>query len=430
MVTHSEAFEEARRWIAGGVNSPVRAFKAVGGVPVFFATGRGSRVTDIEGDDYVDYVGSWGPHILGHAPVPVVNAITRAAQTGTSFGAPTVSETALARLLCEALPSCERVRLTSSGTEAAMSALRLARGFTGRDLVVKFEGCYHGHADSLLVAAGSGALTLGKPDSAGVPESAAALTLSVPFNDVNALEQAFRQHGERVAATILEPVAGNMGVVLPVRGYLDSVAAITREAGALLVFDEVMTGFRVAWGGAQSLFGVTPDLTVLGKIIGGGMPLAAFGGRADIMALLSPDGPVYQAGTLSGNPVAVSAGLAVLNTLRAAPEIYQRLEVLAARLEYGLRRGAERAGVPAYIARCGSMLTVFFQGGPVRNLQDARRSDTQAFGRFHAAMLKEGVYLPPSQYEAWFISNAHTFADVDHTIAAAQRAFHQVATPK
>lgn len=426
MATNREAFDEARRFIAGGVNSPVRAFKAVGETPLFFASGYGCKITDIEGHEFVDYVGSWGPHILGHASEPVVTAITRAARSSPSFGAPTVTETTLARIICDALPGCERVRLTNSGTEASMSALRLARGVTGRPKIVKFAGCYHGHVDSLLVSAGSGALTFGTPDSAGVTPSVAADTIVLPFNDVDAIERAYAQHGDEIAATILEPIAGNMGVVMPVRGYLESVAAITRESGALFIMDEVMTGFRVAWGGAQKLLNVQPDMTVLGKVIGGGMPLAAFGGRSDIMDQLAPDGPVYQAGTLSGNPVAVAAGLAALTQLRNNPAVYRRLEVLAARLEHGLRVGAERAGVNVYIARCGSMLTVFFQDGPVHNLADAKRSDTSRFARFHELMREQGHYLPPSQFEALFVSNAHTFRDIDSTVLAGERAFAQL----
>ncbi|MCZ7605777.1 MAG: glutamate-1-semialdehyde 2,1-aminomutase [Planctomycetota bacterium] len=426
MASNREAFDEARRYIAGGVNSPVRAFKAVGETPLFFASGYGCKITDIEGREYVDYVGSWGPHILGHAPEAVVTAITRAAKSSTSFGAPTVSETTLARMICEALPGCDRVRLTNSGTEASMSALRLARGATGRPKIVKFAGCYHGHVDSLLVSAGSGALTFGSPDSAGVTASVAADTIVLPFNDVDHVERAYAEWGDQIAATIVEPIAGNMGVVMPVRGYLESVAAITRESGALFIMDEVMTGFRVAWGGAQRLLNIQPDLTVLGKVIGGGMPLAAFGGRADLMDQLAPEGPVYQAGTLSGNPVAVSAGLATLTQLRSHPQIYRRLEVLSARLELGLRKAAERAGVKVYIARCGSMLTVFFQAGPVHDLDGARRSNTGQFSRFHALMREQGHYLPPSQFEAWFVSNAHTFRDIDATISAAEHAFAQL----
>lgn len=427
MATNREAFDEARRYVAGGVNSPVRAFKAVGETPLFFASGYGSKITDIEGHEYVDYVGSWGPHILGHAPEAVITAITRAARASTSFGAPTVTETALARVICEALPGLDRVRLTNSGTEASMSALRLARGATGRPKIVKFAGCYHGHVDSMLVSAGSGALTFGSPDSAGVTPSVAADTIVLPYNDVDHVERAFAQWGDQIAATILEPICGNMGLVMPVRGYLESVAAITRENGALFIIDEVMTGFRVAWGGAQKLLNVQPDLTVLGKVIGGGMPLAAFGGRADIMDQLAPDGPVYQAGTLAGNPVAVSAGLAALNQLRTNPAIYRRLEVLSARLELGLRVAAERAGVEVYIARCGSMLTVFFQAGPVQNLDDARKSNTGMFARFHGLMRSQGHYLPPSQFETWFVSNAHTFRDIDSTVEAAERAFAEMA---
>ena len=427
MASNREAFDDARRYIAGGVNSPVRAFKAVGETPLFFASGYGCKITDIEGNEYVDYVGSWGPHILGHAPEPVITAITRAAKSSTSFGAPTVTETALARIICEALPDCERVRLTNSGTEATMSALRLARGVTGRPKIVKFAGCYHGHVDSLLVSAGSGALTFGSPDSAGVNASVAADTIVLPYNDVDHVERAYAEFGHEIAATIVEPIAGNMGVVMPVRGYLESSAAITRESGALMIIDEVMTGFRVAWGGAQRLLNVQGDLTVLGKVIGGGMPLAAFGGRREIMEQLAPEGPVYQAGTLSGNPVAVAAGLAALTQLRNNPEIYRRLEVLSARLEFGLRSAAERVGLPVYISRCGSMLTVFFQRGPVQDLDGARRSNTGQFARFHALMREQGHYLPPSQFESWFVSNAHTFRDIDSTIAAAERAFAQVA---
>lgn len=427
MASNKEAYAEALRHISGGVNSPVRAFKAVGDTPLFFASGYACKVTDIEGRDYTDYVGSWGPHILGHAPEEIITSVTRAARASTSFGAPTVSETALARKLCDALPSVDRVRLTNSGTEASMSAIRLARGFTKRDVIVKFAGCYHGHVDSLLVSAGSGALTFGNPDSAGVPESVAKDTLVLPYNDVGAVEMAFREHGERIACVILEPVAGNMGCVPPAKGFLESVTAITHENNALVIFDEVMTGFRVAWGGAQVLFDMKPDLTVLGKVIGGGMPLAAFGGRTEIMEHLAPLGPVYQAGTLSGNPVAVSAGLAALTQLQAHPEIYRRLEILAARLESGLREVANQHQQEVYLTRCGSMMTLFFQSGPVRQLSDAQRSDTEKFGRFHRLMRQKGQYIPPSQFECWFISNAHTFKDIDATITAAGECFKELA---
>ncbi|MDC1142626.1 glutamate-1-semialdehyde 2,1-aminomutase [Planctomycetota bacterium] len=430
MATNREAFDEAKRYIAGGVNSPVRAFKAVGDVPPFFASGYRSKITDVEGNEYIDYVGSWGPHILGHAHEDVVAAISRAAASSTSFGAPTVSETALARMICDALPGTDKVRLVNSGTEASMSALRLARGVTRRNMVIKFAGCYHGHVDSLLVNAGSGALTFGNPDSAGVTDAVAAETIVLPFNDVAAVERAFGEYGDRIAATILEPITGNMGVIMPVRGYLESVAAITREFGALFIMDEVMTGFRVAWGGAQVLLDVKPDISVLGKVVGGGMPLAAFGARAEIMDQLAPVGPVYQAGTLSGNPVAVAAGLAALSQLKNNPEIYRRLEVLGARLASGLQVAAERNGLPVYISRCGSMITVYFQDGPVRNLEDAKRSDVGMFANFHALMRRQGHYLPPSQYESWFVSNAHSFKDIDATISAADAAFAELSTAR
>jgi glutamate-1-semialdehyde 2,1-aminomutase len=415
------AFTEAKARIPGGVNSPVRAYAAVGGNPPFIASGAGATITDIDGNSYLDYVGSWGPHILGHAHPAVIDAVCRAAESSTSFGAPHEAETELAALISSALPSMEMVRLTSSGTEACMSAIRLARGFTDRDLIVKFAGCYHGHGDSLLVAAGSGALTFGKPSSAGVPESLAKLTLVLPYNDMDALEACFQKHGKHIAAIIVEPVAGNMGCVRPERGYLEAMRAITAKHGALLIFDEVMTGFRLAWGGVQRLLEITPDITTLGKVVGGGMPLAAFGGRREIMEKLAPLGPVYQAGTLSGNPVAVAAGLAALKTIHSDPSFYRKLEVLSARLAFALSDAVEHLAYPAYVSRWGSMLTLFFTRGPVRDMDTAATSDTAAFGRFHGEMLAAGVYLPASQYEAWFVSAAHTFDDIDRTGAAARK---------
>ncbi|MCA9737027.1 MAG: glutamate-1-semialdehyde 2,1-aminomutase, partial [Gemmatimonadetes bacterium] len=361
-----------------------------------------------------DYVGSWGPHILGHAPESVITAITRAARASTSFGAPTVTETALARVICEAIPGCDRIRLTNSGTEASMSALRLARGATGRNKIVKFAGCYHGHVDSLLVSAGSGALTFGSPDSAGVPTGVAEDTIVLPYNDVDHVERAFAEWGDQIAATILEPICGNMGVVMPVRGYLESVAAITRESGALFIMDEVMTGFRVAWGGAQARYGIRPDLTTLGKVIGGGLPVGAYGGRADLMDRIAPRGPVYQAGTLSGNPIAVAAGLAVLRTIKAQPDFYDRLEALGTILDEQLH------GLGTW-NRVGAMGSLFFTDGPVRSWEDARRIDTARFAAFFHAMLERGVHLPPSAFESWFLSIAHTEADV-RAVADAARA--------
>lgn len=418
----SSAFEAAQRLIPGGVNSPVRAFSAVGSQPPFIESGFGALIQDIDGNQYLDYVGSWGPHILGHAHPAIVSAVQTAAARSTSFGAPTIGETALAARMCDAFPAMDMVRFTNSGTEASMSAIRLARGATGRDLIVKFAGCYHGHIDSLLVSAGSGALTFGAPSSAGVPAAVANQTIVLPFNDLGAVEAVFKAQGTSIACVIVEPVAGNMGVVRPERGYLEGLRAITERFGALLIFDEVMTGFRLAWGGVQNLLSIEPDLTVLGKVIGGGMPLAAFGGRADIMRHLAPLGKVYQAGTLSGNPVAVSAGQASLDTIASDPGFYRRLEVLGARLAFGLQETIDRLELPAYVARYGSMATLFFQKGPVRDLNDAMKSNTDSFARFHSMMLERGVYLPCSQYEAWFVSNAHTFEQIDATIAAANEA--------
>jgi glutamate-1-semialdehyde 2,1-aminomutase len=395
------------------VNSPVRAFRGVGGDPFFVARAEGARLHDVNGRTYIDFVGSWGPLILGHAAPVVVEAVAEAARQGTSYGAPTAIEVEMAETIHAAYPSVEMVRLVSSGTEAAMSAIRLARGATGRDLLVKFDGCYHGHADSLLVKAGSGGATLSIPDSRGVPAALAALTLTVPFNDLDAVESTLRRHPDAVAAVVVEPVAGNMGVVPPAPGFLQGLRELCSRHGAVLVFDEVITGFRIAYGGAQERYGVRADLTCLGKIIGGGLPVGAYGGRADLMRHVAPLGGVYQAGTLSGNPLAVTAGLATLRVLREDRDAYHRLERLGARMEAGLRRAAEKTGIPLRVNRVGSMLTGFFTETPVGNYADARRSDTVRYGRFFHAMLERGVYLAPSQFEAAFVSLAHTEADLD-----------------
>jgi glutamate-1-semialdehyde 2,1-aminomutase len=419
-------FAEAQRYIPGGVNSPVRAFRAVGGTPRFIARAAGAKLYDVDGREYIDYVASWGPMILGHAHPQVVRAVQQAAERGTSYGAPTEAEVTLARMICEAFPSIELVRLVNSGTEAAMSAIRVARGYTGRDLVVKFDGCYHGHSDGLLVQAGSGATTFGVPDSAGVPAGYAQQTLSLPFNRLDAVHEAFAAYGERIAAVVLEPIPGNMGVVLPAPGFLQGLRAVTRRFGALLIFDEVITGFRICYGGAQHFYDVVPDLTILGKIIGGGLPVGAFGGKRAIMEQVAPLGPVYQAGTLSGNPLAVAAGIETLRLLQE-PGVYERLEVLGQRLYDGLQEAAKRAGVPVYTTRVGSMFCTFFTAQPVTDYASARAADTARFRRFFHAMLEAGVYLAPSQFEAGFISTAHTEQDIDQTIAASQRAFEAVA---
>jgi glutamate-1-semialdehyde 2,1-aminomutase len=407
---NAAAFRRAKDVIPGGVNSPVRAFRAVGGDPFFVASAKGARIRDVDGREYLDYVGSWGPLILGHAATPVVEAATRAAARGTSYGAPTLAEVELAELLRAAIPSMEKVRLVSSGTEAVMSVLRVARAFTKRDGVIKFEGCYHGHSDGMLVQAGSGLATFGVPTSPGVPADFAKHTRVLPYNDLEAVAAALKGHAKTTAAVILEPVAGNMGVVPPAPGFLAGLRQLCTKHGVLLIFDEVITGFRLCYGGAQTLFGVEPDLTVLGKIIGGGLPAAAYGGRKDVMSLVSPEGPVYQAGTLSGNPVATAAGLAQLRTLRENPSIYANLEDLASRLEAGFR------GLT--VNRIGSMLTPFFVRGPVTDWPSAARADVKRFGRFHRHMRERGIALPPSQFEAWFLSYAHTRGDVDRTVRA------------
>ena len=421
-MTDSEAlFVRATRLIPGGVNSPVRAFRGVGGEPFFVARGAGSRLWDVDGREYIDFLGSWGPLILGHAPKPVVDAITEAAARGTSYGAPTPLEVEMAEAIIAAYPSIELVRLVSSGTEAAMSAIRVARGATGRSLLLKFDGCYHGHADSLLVKAGSGGATFSIPDSAGVPAPPAGLTLSAPFNDLDTVRGVFKDRGNEIAAVIVEPVAGNMGVVPPRPGFLEGLRELTRAHGALLIFDEVITGFRVAYGGAQELYGVRPDLTCLGKVIGGGLPVGAYGGARALMSHVAPLGDVYQAGTLSGNPLAVAAGLATLRALRDRGA-YKTLEERGARLEHGLRRAAQKAGTPLTVNRVGSMLTAFFCASPVTDYASAKRADTTRYARYFHAMLERGVFLAPSQFEAAFVSLAHTEADVDAAARACAEA--------
>ncbi|HJQ69263.1 MAG TPA: glutamate-1-semialdehyde 2,1-aminomutase [Blastocatellia bacterium] len=422
----AELFQRARRVIPGGVNSPVRAFRAVGGEPLFIKDAAGPNIADADGNTYIDYVCSWGPAILGHAHPAVTEAIQKAASHGTSYGAPTEIEIELAQEIIAAFPSIERVRLTSSGTEAAMSAIRLARGATGRDRIVKFEGCYHGHSDSLLVKAGSGLATFATPDSAGVPEDFARNTIVLPFNDTEALRRTFEEQGDEIACLIIEPVAGNMGCVAPREGFLQAAREATSAAGALLIFDEVITGFRLSYGGAQQLYGVKPDLTCLGKIIGGGLPVGAFGGRADVMEHIAPLGPVYQAGTLSGNPLAVCAGLTVLRLLKEI-DPYEELDRRAAKLEQGLRDAAAEAGVQTTINRVGSMLTTFFTAEEVTDWPSAKRSDTELYARFFRAMLEEEIYLAPSQFECAFVSLAHIDEVIDKTISAARTAMSGLA---
>jgi glutamate-1-semialdehyde 2,1-aminomutase len=415
------AFSEARRFIPGGVNSPVRAFRGVGGEPFFVERAEGAHLWDLDGNELIDYVGTWGPAILGHAPAVVRDAITAAAAKGVSFGIPNPYEVEMARLICEWVPSVEKVRMVNSGTEATMSCIRLARGFTGRDLIVKFEGCYHGHVDALLVKAGSGALTHGQPDSAGVPKAFAELTITLPYNDVPELLGLFMAQGSNIAAVIVEPVPANAGLYLPQEGYLEVLRQQCSEYGTVLIFDEVMTGFRVARGGYQERSGITPDLTALGKVIGGGLPVGAFGGRADIMDFLSPDGPVYQAGTLSGNPLAMAAGLAQLRELERVNG-WARLEEIGAEFEAGTRAALKKAGKDYVFQRIGSMFCLYFTNGEVHNLADAQRSDKAAFARYFHACLDAGIYFAPSQFEAGFLSLAHTSTDLGKTAEVVARA--------
>jgi glutamate-1-semialdehyde 2,1-aminomutase len=418
-----ELHARASRVIPGGVDSPVRAFKSVGGEPAYIVRGKGPRIWDADANEYIDYVGSWGPLILGHAFPSVVEAVEKANRDGASFGACTPAEAQLAEAVIEAFPSMDKVRFVSSGTEATMSAIRLARAFTGRKYIIKFEGCYHGHADSLLVKAGSGVATLGIPGSVGVLDEQAKFTLALPFNNQQAVQEAFTKFKEQIACVIVEPVVGNMGCVPPREGYLEFLRSITAQHGTVLIFDEVMTGFRLSFGGAQQLYSIKPDLTTLGKIIGGGLPVGAYGGRAELMDMIAPLGPVYQAGTLSGNPLAMAAGLATLKELKTRPEIYQLLEKRSAALVDGVLAAAKKKkDVQLTANRVGSMFTWFFQSGTVQDWDTAAKSDTQAFGKFHRAMLEQGIYLPPSQYEAMFMSAAHSESDIEQTVAAAAAA--------
>ena len=421
-----QLFEQAQKYMPGGVNSPVRSFRAVGGTPAFLARGQGSRVWDVDGNEYIDYLGSWGPLVLGHAHPAVVDAVRKAAEKGTSFGAPVEQEVELAQLICQALPSVEMVRLVNSGTEACMSAIRLARAYSGRNKIIKFAGCYHGHADGLLVKAGSGAMTHGIPTSAGVPNSYASETLVAEYNDLSSVERLFDAYPTDVAGVIVEPVAGNMGVVPPADGFLEGLRRLAADSGALLIFDEVITGFRVSYSGAQGLFGVSPDITCLGKIIGGGLPVGAYGGRREIMEMVAPLGNMYQAGTLSGNPLGVAAGVAALTELQR-PDTYSRLDVMAQRLTEGLVQVFNRAEVPSTINRVGSMFTGFFNPGPVETVAQVEQSDVSSYGRYFHAMLERGVYLAPSQFEAGFISLAHNADDIDRTLAAAEASLKELA---
>ena len=420
-----EIFSAAQKLMPGGVSSPVRAFKSVGGQPIVFDHVKGAYIWDVDGNQYIDYVGTWGPAICGHAHPDVIGALHQALEKGTSFGAPSALENVLAEMVIDAVPSIDIVRFVNSGTEACMSVLRLMRAFTGRDKIVKFEGCYHGHADMFLVKAGSGVATLGLPDSPGVPKSATNNTLTAPYNDLEAVKQLFANNPDQIAGVILEPVVGNSGFVTPDTGFLEGLKEITQEHGALLVFDEVMTGFRISYGGAQEKFGVTPDLTTLGKVIGGGLPVGAYGGRADIMSMVAPAGPMYQAGTLSGNPLAMTAGIETLKLLNK-PGTYEQLERTTKKLSEGLLKVAREAGHEVTGGSISAMFGMFFTGNPVRNYDDAKKSDMKKFARFHRGMLERGIYLAPSQFEAGFTSLAHTDEDIDHTLAAAKAVLAEI----
>ncbi len=417
-INSEKLFKEALGLIPGGVNSPVRACSSVGGQPLFIDRADGSHIFDVDGNRYIDYVGSWGPMILGHRHEAVIEALEKALEIGTSFGAPTELETRLARLITDAVPSVDKIRMVNSGTEAAMSAIRLARGFTGRDLIIKFDGCYHGHGDTLLVAAGSGVATLGIPGSPGIPASVVSSTLSLRYNDIDGFKKVMEENGTKIAGIIVEPIAGNMGMVLPRKGFLETLREYSSKYGSLLIFDEVMTGFRVARGSAQTLFGITPDITCFGKIIGGGLPVGAYGGREDIMDKIAPVGPIYQAGTLSGNPLAMAAGIATLEQLNKKG-FYSILNKKTEKLINGLKKAAENAGIPVNAVHAGSMAGIFFTGEKVENFDDAKKSDLEKFAAYYRGMLEKGIYLAPSQFEALFVSSAHSDEDIDETIAAA-----------
>jgi len=417
-----ELFKEAQKYLVGGVNSPVRAFKALGGEPIFIQKGKGSKVFDVDGNQYIDYVLSWGPLILGHAHDQIINAIKQVSNYGTSFGAPTELEIEMAKAVVDAVPSVEMVRFVNSGTEATMSAIRLARGYTGRKKIIKFDGCYHGHGDSLLVSAGSGVATLGIPGTPGIPEELAKLTIVLPYNDIEAVEEAFKKHGDDIACVILEPVAGNMGVVAPPKEYHQKLREITREYGSLLIWDEVMTGFRLALGGAQEIYGIEPDLTTMGKVIGAGLPVGAYGGKAEIMKHVAPEGPVYQAGTLSGNPLAMAAGLKQLQILKETNP-YPQLEEKGRRFEEGMNELISKYGIRATVNRAGSMITLFFTDKKVKNFEDAKSSDLDTFNKFFWSLLERGVYIAPSQFEASFLSTAHSDEDIAKTLNAVEDVF-------